>query len=355
VAVSQRPGGGCPRLQRVRAVTVTAPGQVVVEQVPDAVLPGPGGAVVAVAATAICGSDLHFYDGDLPLYPVAVGHEAIGTVVEVGTDVARFSVGDRVLVASVAGCGSCEGCATLDPVACLAGPKVFGSGELGGAQGDLLAVPAADFNLLRIPDGLGDEAALLLTDNLGTGWAAVTRADVLPGETVVVLGLGAVGQCAVRSAVARGARVLAHDPVAGRLALAERAGATALPADVVPAVLEATGGRGAAAVVDCVGHDATMDTAFAAVRATGTVSVVGIHDLGPYPLPLLMSTFRSVTLRMTTAPVHRTWGELLPLVADGRLDTSGLFTHTFALDDAAAAYAAVASRSADCLKAMLVP
>ena len=334
---------------------MSAPGQISVEQVPDAALPGPGGAVVTVAATAICGSDLHFYDGDLPLYPVAVGHEAIGTVAEVGPDVTRFAVGDGVLVASVAGCGACEGCATLDPVACVQGAKVFGSGELGGAQSDLLAVPSADFNLLRIPDGVDDEAALLLTDNLGTGWAAATRADVAPGETVVVLGLGAVGQCAVRCAVALGAHVLAYDPVAGRVALAERSGATALPADVVAAVLEATGGRGAAAVIDAVGHDATVDTAFAAVRPTGTVSVVGIHDLEPYPLQLLMSTFRSITLRMTTAPVHRTWGELVPLIADGRIDTSGIFTHTHPLDDAAAAYAAVASRSADCLKAMLIP
>jgi 2-desacetyl-2-hydroxyethyl bacteriochlorophyllide A dehydrogenase len=339
----------------VRAVTASAPGQISIEQVPDAALPGAGGAVVKVEATAICGSDLHFYDGDLPFYPVAVGHEAIGTVVEVGADVARFSVGERVLVSSVAGCGDCEGCATLDPVACLVGAKVFGSGELGGAQSDLLAVPAADFNLLTIPDGVSDEAALLLTDNLGTGWVAATRADFQPGETVVVLGLGAVGQCAVRCALALGARVLAYDPVEGRRAMAEKAGATALPDDVVTAVLEATGGRGAAAVIDAVGHNATVDTAFAAVRSTGTISVVGIHNLEPYPLPLLMGTFRSISLRMTTAPVHRTWGELLPLIADGRLDTAGIFTHTFPLDDAGAAYAAVASRSADCLKVKLIP
>ncbi|MEN8673811.1 zinc-binding dehydrogenase [Nocardioides sp.] len=342
----------------MRAVTVSAPGQISVEQVPDPALTGADGAVVRIEATAVCGSDLHFYDGDLPLYPVAVGHEAIGTVVEVGSDVARFAVGERVLVASVAGCGACEGCATLDPVACTGGAKVFGSGELGGAQSDLLAVPAADFNLLTIPDGVGDEAALLLTDNLGTGWAAATRADVVAGETVLVLGLGAVGQCAVRCAIALGARVLAYDPVEGRRAMAEKAGATALPVapeEVVPAVLEATGGRGAAAVIDAVGHNVTLDTAFAAVRSTGTVSVVGIHDLEPYPLALLMGTFRSITLRMTTAPVHRTWGELLPLITDGRLDTSGIFTHTYPLDEAATAYAAVASRSADCLKAMLIP
>ncbi len=344
-----------PSVPRMRAVTVQALGQVSVEEVPDASLPDAAGAVIQVEASAICGSDLHFYDGDLPFFPVAVGHEAIGRVLEVGADVQRFAVGDRVLVASVAGCGACEGCATGDPVACVVGAKVFGSGELPGAQSDLLAVPAADFNLLAIPDGVSDEAALLLTDNLGTGWAAATRADFGPGDTVVVLGLGAVGQCAVRCAVALGGRVLAYDPVPGRAALAEQAGATVLGADVVAEVLAATDGRGAAAVIDAVGHNATLDIAFAAVRSSGTISVVGIHDLEPYPLPLLMATFRSITLRMTTAPVHRTWGELLPLIADGRLDTAGIFTHSFPLDEAAAAYAAVAARSADCLKVMLIP
>jgi 2-desacetyl-2-hydroxyethyl bacteriochlorophyllide A dehydrogenase len=308
-------------------------------------------------AAAICGSDLHFYDGDLPLFPVAVGHELVGRVVEIGSEVRRFAVGQRVLVASVAGCGQCVGCAEGDPVTCLSGLKVFGAGELGGAQSDLLAVPAADFNLLEVPDGVDDEAALLLTDNLGTGWVAAQRADVAPGGTVVVLGLGAVGMCAVRSALFLGAgRVLAVDPVAGRRERAVASGAIAIEADDVPAaVLEATGGRGADAVIDAVAKDASLVTAFAAVRAGGTVSVVGVHDLEPYPLPVLMGVFRSLTLRMTTAPVHRTWTDLVPLVQHGRLDTTGIFTHEFALYHAAAAYAAVAARTPDCLKVKLVP
>lgn len=332
------------------------PGQVSVLDVPDAVLPDPGGAVIQVEAAAICGSDLHFYDGDLPLFPVAVGHEAIGRVVEVGDDVRRFAVGDRVLVASVAGCGACRGCATGDPVACVGGAKVFGAGELGGAQSELLAVPAADFQLLAVPEGVSDEAALLLTDNLATGWAGAQRADIRTGDTVVVWGLGAVGQCAVRSALALGAgRVLAFDPVAGRRDLAVAAGATALADDPVAAVLEATDGLGADCVIDAVANDRSLDAAFAAVRSSGTVSVIGIHDLNPYPLGILMGVFRSITLRMTTAPVHATWPELVPLIQDGTLDTTGIFTHRFALADAAAAYAAVAARSADCLKVVLTP
>jgi 2-desacetyl-2-hydroxyethyl bacteriochlorophyllide A dehydrogenase len=340
----------------MRSVIVDGPGSVSVADVPEPVLPGPTGAIVQVTATAICGSDLHFYDGDLPLYPVAVGHEVVGTVVETGSEVRTVRVGDRVLVASVAGCGDCIGCATGDPVTCLSGPKVFGAGELGGGQSDLLAVPAADFQLLRVPEGIDDEAALLLTDNLATGWAGAQRADVPPGGTVVVLGLGAVGLCAVRSALALGAgTVLAVDPVEGRVARAVGFGATAIDGPTVEAVLERTGGRGADAVIDAVALDATMDAALLAVRPGGTVSVIGVHGLEPYPLPLLMGLFRSITLRMTTAPVHRTWAELVPLVQAGRLDTTGVFTHRYALDDAAAAYAAVAARSPDCVKVVLTP
>ena len=149
--------------------------------------------------------------------------------------------------------------------------------------------------------------------------------------------------------------MLVYDPVAGRRDLAVAAGATAIADDPVAAVLEATDGLGADCVIDAVANDRTLDAAFAAVRSAGTISVIGIHDLTPYPLGVLMGVFRSITLRMTTAPVHRTWPELVPLVQAGSLGTSGIFTHRFALDDAAAAYAAVAARSADCLKVVLTP
>jgi len=336
---------------------IDGPGRVRVAEAPEPKVPGPGGAVVAVEATAICGSDMHFYDGDIDLgMGIPVGHEFLGTVREVGSGVRRFRVGDRVLTASVAGCGACDGCATGDPVRCVDGPQVFGSGMLPGGQATAVAVPAADFQLLAIPDGMDDEAALLLTDNLATGWAGAQRAEIPPGGTVVVLGLGAVGLCAVRSALVLGAaRVLAVDPVAGRRDRAADSGAEPLDGPTVEAVLEATGGRGADAVIDAVAHDATLDAALASVRPGGTVSVIGVHDLEPYPLPALMTLFRSVTLRMTTAPVHRTWRELVPLVQYGCLRTDGIFTHEFALSEAGAAYAAVAERSAECMKVLLRP
>lgn len=339
----------------MRSVVIEAPGSVVVEDRPDPVPPGRDGAVVQVEAASICGSDLHFYDGDLPLFPVAAGHEAIGRVVEVGPDVRRFAVGDRVLVASVAGCGACDRCALGDSVTCP-GSRIFGAGELGGAQSELLAVPVADFQLLAVPDGLDDHAALLLTDALATGWTGALRADVTPGSTVLVLGLGAIGLCAVRAAYAQGAaRVLVADPVAGRRERAVASGGVALEGPTVDAVRAATGGRGADAVIDAVALDATLEAALGSVRAGGTVSVIGVHDLAPYPLPILDALVRNLTLRMTTAPIQSTWAALVPLIGSGRIDTTGLFTHEFTLADAAPAYAAVAARTADCLKVLLRP
>jgi len=205
-----------------------------------------------------------------------------------------------------------------------------------------------------VPHDVDTEEALLLTDNLATGWAAAQRADFSPGATIVVLGLGAVGLCAVLSAVALGAgTVFAVDPVEGRRTRAERLGATPLKPPALQAVLDSTGGRGAAAVIDAVGSDGSMTDALNLVRAGGTVSVVGVHNLEPFPFPATISLIRSITLRMTTAPVQRTWPELVPLLQSGRLDVSGIFTHTMPLSEAPAAYTAVAARAADCVKVAL--
>jgi 2-desacetyl-2-hydroxyethyl bacteriochlorophyllide A dehydrogenase len=324
---------------------------------PDPTPPGPAGAVVMVEATAICGSDLHFYDGDLPLVqPLSVGHEFIGTVAAVGAEVRALAVGDRVMASCLASCGSCPGCAAGDPVRCVNGVEVFGSGVLPGGQAGAVAVPAADFVLQKIPDGIDDEAALLLTDNLTAGWTGAKRAAIPAGGTVVVLGLGAVGLCAVRSAIALGAgTVLAVDPVDERRALAAESGATPLHGPTVRAVLDATGGHGADAVIDAVAHDATLDDAFGCVAPGGTISVIGVHDLNPYPLPILGALFRSVTLRMLTAAVHESWKDLIPLVTSGQLRTDGIFTHWLSLEEAPAAYERVAARSGDCIKVALRP
>lgn len=341
----------------MRTVVVDGPRSVRVDTRPDPALPGPDAAIVEVTAAGICGSDLHFYEADFPLpEPIAVGHEAIGTVVAVGPEVRTARVGDKVMVSSVAGCGACPGCATRDPVMCHSGFQIFGGGALGGAQADLLAVPAANFQLLKVPDGISDEQALLLTDNLATGWAAAQRADIPFGGTVAVLGLGAVGLCSLRSALFQGAAtVFAVDHVEGRLARAARWGATPVKPPAVEAILAATGGRGADAVIDAVATDASLTDALNAVRPGGTVSVVGVHDLNPFPLNALGCLIRSITLRMTTAPVQRTWPELIPLLQSGRLDVDGIFTTTLPLDDAAKGYATAGSRTGEDVKILLRP
>ncbi|OBK55534.1 zinc-binding dehydrogenase [Mycobacterium kubicae] len=341
----------------MRTVVIDGPRSIRVERRPDPALPGPDGAIVAVTAAAICGSDLHFYEGDYPFADaVALGHEAIGTVVAAGPELRRIKVGDSVLVSSVAGCGACPGCATRDPVLCYSGLKIFGSGALGGAQADLLAVPAADFQLLKIPEGITTEQALLLTDNLATGWAAAQRADIPYGGTVAVIGLGAVGLCALRSAYLQGAaQVFAIDRVDGRRQRAAHWGATPIPAPAAEAILAATGGRGVDAVIDAVATDASLTDALNAVRPGGTVSVVGVHDLQPFPLPALSCLIRSITLRMTTAPVQRTWPELIPLLTSGRLDVDGIFTTTLPLAEAARGYATAESRTGEDVKILLTP
>ncbi|MFB1296470.1 alcohol dehydrogenase catalytic domain-containing protein [Mycobacterium sp. pW049] len=341
----------------MRAVVVDSERQIQVATRPDPVLPGPDGAIVEVTATAICGSDLHFLEGHYPIdQPVSIGHEAVGVVVETGSEVTGFRAGDRVLVSSVSGCGRCAGCHTQDPVKCVRGPQIFGSGLLGGAQADLLAVPAADFQLLAIPEGIDTEQALLLTDNLATGWAAAKRADIPVGGTVVVIGAGAVGQCAIRSAFVLGAAtVFAVDPVEARRMRAAAVGARVVEAPASQTILDATAGLGADSVIDAVGTDASLDDALASIRTGGTLSVVGVHDLAPYPLPALVCLLRSLTIRMTTAPVQQTWPELIPLLQAGRLRVDGIFTGALPLDDAAQAYAAAVARSAEQLKVQLIP
>ncbi|CAN3127950.1 alcohol dehydrogenase catalytic domain-containing protein [Mycobacterium sp. smrl_JER01] len=341
----------------MRTVVVDAPRSISVDNRPDPVLPGPDAAIVQVSAAGICGSDLHFYEADFPLPgPVALGHEAVGVVVDAGPDVHSVKVGDHVMVSSVTGCGACPGCATRDPVMCHQGFQVFGSGVLGGAQAELLAVPAADFQLCKVPDGISVEQALLLTDNLATGWAGARRADFPLGGTVAVFGLGAVGLCALRSAFAQGAAtVFAVDQVDGRLQRAAQWGGTPIAVPAAQTILDATGGCGVDAVIDAVATDASMTDALNVVRPGGTVSVIGAHDMQPFPFPALAGLMRSVTFRLTTVPVQSTWPELIPLLQSGRLDVDGIFTTTLPLDDAAQGYAIAESRSGDEVKVVLKP
>lgn len=345
----------------MRAVVLNGPGDVSVENVPDPELSGPDGVIVQVEQTAICGSDLHLYHGHMAGAGVRLGHEFIGTIVETGADVRSFHDGDRVLVSGVIGCGACRACVDGWPMRCLnAGSKVFGTSlDLHGGQAQAVAVPAAETSLHLIPDSVSADAAVLLTDILPTGFIGARRADIEPGATVAIIGLGPVGICALRSAMLYSpARVLAVDPVAHRRAHAERLGAEVFdPGDggAMAQLLEATGGRGVDSVIEAVGHDQTINDAIMSVRPGGTVSVVGVSTNLAHPFPMAIAMYKGITFRICVADIPSTWDNLIPLVANGKLHPEDVFTHRMGLSEAAEAYRIFEARDDAVMKVMLDP
>ena len=345
----------------VRAVVLQGNRQVAVEQVPDPELPGPDGAVVAIERTAICGSDLHLYHAEPGTAGVRLGHEFVGSIAEVGSEVRNLKPGDRVLVSAVIACGRCTACLARDPILCFnGGPKVFGTGlDLHGGQAEAAAFPAADAFALRIPDEVSVDQSVLLTDILPTGYTGAQRADIRPGSTAAVIGLGPVGTFALQSAQLFGpSRVFGVDVVPERLARAEQLGAE--PVDVsdgntVQRLLEATKGRGVDSVIEAVGSDRTILAALLSTAPGGTVSVIGVNNnlRMPIPMPLLLQ--RRLTFRVTLVSVPSTWNTLIPLIAAGRLHPEDVFTHRMGLADAADAYRLFDAREDGVLKVLLDP
>ena len=298
---------------------------------------------------------MHFFDGDLPSVDgLSIGHEAVGTVVELGSAVTSSPSEPRDGLV-VTGCGHCAGCGAGDPAICDSGSTIFGFGAgLGGGQAELLAVPGADANLMALSDDVNDEAALLLTDNLATAWTAARRGDVGPGTSVLVVG----SRCgrAVRGAmclVLGAATVYVYDPVAGRTRPAVGFGGTAVGDDTDAELARGDGRPRSRRSHRCSGTDRSLDSAFACVKAGGTISVVGVHDLNPYPIPILTGVFKSITLRMSMAAVQSAWREVVPLVRDGSYQTAGHLHPSPSAGEAPAAYSMVAARSPECVKVML--
>jgi threonine dehydrogenase-like Zn-dependent dehydrogenase len=316
--------------------------------------------VVRISHTAICGSDLHLYHGVFATPGVRLGHEFVGVVEEVGPDVRTIRPGDRVLVAGVIGCGHCPACLARDPVLCVEGWRVFGTGlELHGGQAEAAGVPAADVFALPIPEAVTPEQAVLLTDILPTGYIGAQRADIEPGSTVAIIGLGPVGVFALQCAQLFGpARILAVDMVADRLARAEALGAEPIDASdggAVARILDATGGRGAHAVIEAVGADQTITDALFACAPGGTVSVIGVSANFAFPFPLVLALAKRLTFRVTLASVPSAWNALIPLIAAGRLHPEDVFTHRLGLSDAAEAYRVFDAREEGVLKVLLDP
>jgi 2-desacetyl-2-hydroxyethyl bacteriochlorophyllide A dehydrogenase len=344
----------------MRAVTFQAPGEVRIEERPDPEVGTPDEAVIRVEATGVCGSDLHLYHGRIPIEAgFTLGHEYVGTVLEVGDDVERVKQGDRVLGTFVTACGRCFFCRLGEFTKCDSG-RVFGHGStlgsLQGAQAEKLLVPNADITLRVVPEGLSDEVALFAGDVMGTGYHAIDALGTKQGDAVAVLGLGPVGLCAVQVAKAAGAdQVIAVDSVEDRLRTAESFGASPVHLtedDVRGAVKKATGGRGVDGCVDAVGHPQALDMACRLVRKAGTVSATGVYS-ERIEVHMGVVWIKSLTLRSGQANVIAHLDPVLERLCAGELDPSPLVTHQMSLDEAAEAYAVYDRREA--LKIVLRP
>lgn len=380
-----------------------------VTDVPDPVITDTTDAIVRVTSTAICGSDLHLYGVLAPyLQPGDVlGHEFMGIVEQVGPDVATLAVGDRVVVPFNISCGRCwmcqrglfAQCETTQNTQTGKGASLFGYtslyGSVPGGQAEYVRVPHADFGPIVIPTEMPDERFLYLSDILPTAWQAVEYADVGANDTLAVLGLGPVGQLAVRSALHRGVgRVIGVDLVPDRIEKARASGAEVIDAndtDVAHALLDLTDGRGPDAVIDAVGMEAhgnplsekvigaasrlpkpvarqavervgidrlaALHTAVAAVRRGGTLSISGVYGGSADPMPMMELFDKGLTLRMGQCHVRRWSDELLDIVRaeDDVLGLEGLATHHAGLADAPELYRIFQEKQDECLKVVLTP
>ncbi len=344
----------------MRALTYHGPFDIRVDTIADPRPFDSEGAVVAIRACGICGSDLHIYEGhgfssDLGF---CVGHEAVGEVVEVGDSVSRFRVGDSVLVTASTGCNACGPCRAGYVLGCERGRSgCYGlSAMLPGSQAELVAVPSADGNLVAIPEGVSDDAALVLTDNAPTAWYGARRARIQPGDTVAVIGLGPVGIMAVVAAQVMGAgRVLAIDLVAERRAAAAALGAEPVEGDPRLAVRELTGGRGANAVIEAVGADATIDLAIKIAARGARVSVVGVTQSSAFPMHMQLAQFNEIEFSIGLCSVQRELPALMALTQAGRISPEVVVTHHLPLSAGDDAYRLFHSREGGVGKVVLDP
>ncbi len=349
----------------MRATLLHGPGDVRLETVPDPVLHQPTDAIVRVVAACVCGSDLWPYRGVRPVTePRRVGHELVGVVEEVGADVTGLRVGDFVIAPFALGDGTCAHCRNGIWTSCVHGAAWGGTDADGravdGAQGELVRVPFAAANLVATP-GMPDDALipslLTLSDVMGTGHHAAVSARVGPGSTVVVVGDGAVGLCAVLASRRLGAeRIIAMSRHADRQALARDFGATDVVAERGPEgvarVQDLLGGLGADAVLECVGTRESMQQALDTTRPGGFVGYVGVPAGGP-ELPIGQMFSDNLNVAGGVAPVRAYLPELLAEVLDGTIDPGRVFDLQVPLDDVAEAYAAMDERRA--VKSLLRP
>lgn len=390
----------------MKAIVWQGVNRVTVEQVPDPGLLLPTDAILRVTRTAICGSDLHLLDGYIPSMERGdiLGHEFMGEVVEVGREVKRLKVGDRVVVPFNIACGVCDYCQRGLWSACdnsnpnfqaaealygaTSGGGLFGYSHLyggyAGGQAQFVRVPFADVGGFKVPGSLRDEQVLFLTDIFPTGYQAAEQCDIVFGRDVVaVFGAGPVGQFAARSALMLGAaRVIVVDRIPERLALAGVAGCETVnyeQEDVLVALAEMTGGRGPDHVIDAVGLEAhghgpgaLLDTVQQKLKLTfdritalrwaiqscakgGTVSMAGVYGGLVNELPLGAAFAKGLRFRMGQTHTHRYLEPLLARIEQGEIDPSFVITHRARLEDAPDLYKTFRDKQDGCIKVVLDP
>jgi threonine dehydrogenase-like Zn-dependent dehydrogenase len=393
----------------VQAVTWQGPRDIRVEEVPDPTIIDPTDAIIRVTSTGLCGSDLHLYEplaafmtpGDV------VGHEPMGVVVEVGTGVHDLRVGDRVVVPFNISCGSCWTCERKLYSQCETtqnrdqgtGASLLGYSKLYGAvpggQAEYLRVQFADFLPVKVPEGPSDDRFLFLSDVIPTAWQAVRYADTPADGTLLVMGVGPIGDMATRIALRDGVRVIAVDRVPERLKRVEALGVETIDLDAVDDLGEEirsrTGGRGADSVIDAVGMEAhgnpvaekmikavgllpdavaaplmqkagfdrlaALHASLDAVRRGGTVSLAGVYGGAADPMPLMQMFDKQLQLRMGQSNVRAWTDDILPLLLDDAdpLGTESFATHRLPLSEAPEAYATFRAKEDGMIKVVFTP
>lgn len=327
----------------MKALVYNGPGQRSWHEVPDPVIQDPEDAIVRVDAVTICGTDLHILKGDVPTVQPGriLGHEAVGTITEIGAGVRGVAVGDRVLISCISSCGRCEYCRQGHYGQCLGGGGWILGHLIDGVQAEQVRVPFADRSVHKLPDNVTDEAALQLADILPTAYeVGVLNGRVSPGDTVVIVGAGPIGLAAIAtSKLFSPARIVVVDAAESRRKAALDRGADVVlgpDEDVVGTVRGLTDGLGAQVAIEAVGVPETFELCAAVVRPGGTVANVGVHG-APATLHLEDLWIKNVTI--TTGLVDTfTTPRLLAMLAAGRLELPGLITHRFGLDEMQDAY-----------------
>ena len=389
----------------MKAVCWNGVTDVSVEEVPDPKLLNPRDAIVRISSTAICGSDLHLYNGYIPTMKKGdiLGHEFMGEVVEVGRQVKNLAPGDRVVVPFPIACGNCFFCQhelwalcdNSNPNASLAESMyghspagIFGYSHLlggyAGGQAEYVRVPFADIGPFKIENGFRDEQVLFLTDIFPTGYMAAENGNIQPGDTVAIWGCGPVGQFAIQSAwMFNPARVIAIDRFSERLQMAEKYGRAEVinyeGIDVVETLKQMTGGMGPDVCIDAVGLEAhkvglegfydrakqsvrietdrphVLREAIQACRKGGTVSLAGVYGGFIDTVPMGAAFNKGLTLKMGQTHVHRYLRPLFERIEAGEVDPSFVVTHMFSLEEAPQAYEIFKHKEDGCVKVVMKP